>query len=456
MSDGKNRRPSIFGAIVLVVIGGVFLLHNFYGNFDGWDFLYRWWPVFLILAGVAKLVDYAYEQRTDGSGGRGTGAGQVLAVIFLVIVIVGAIVVHHVRGTGIRIEPWPHMMNWGETYSFSEASQSQAAPATARVNISTPRGDITVHAEDTQQIRVEVKKSANAMSEHDAEKRADEVHVVITDNHDGSFDVRPVGTGHEASRVDVNMEVYVPQKAAISASTGRGDVQAFAVGGNVDVNTHNGDIEVQDSGSDVTAATQKGDVRITTAGGNVKLSGRGDEVEISDVKGEAAIEGEFYGPIRLARIAKGAHILSQRTNLTVTSLAGHLDAGSGNIEIADVTGDVTLDTQKNDVTLENVAGRILIEDHDGDVEMRFAQPPHAGIDVSDGSGDISVTLPSQAAFQMDAQSESGDADSDFASVKKTGTEDSDRAGLSGQQGERGPLIHLRTSYGDIHLKKKAA
>jgi DUF4097 and DUF4098 domain-containing protein YvlB len=454
MSDGKNRRPSIFGAIVLVVIGGVFLLHNFYGNFDGWDFLYRWWPVFLILAGVAKLVDYGFEQRSDGSSGRGLGAGQVLLVIFLVILIAGAITVHHLRGTGIRIEPWPPM-GLGETYSFSEASQSLPAPATARVNISTPRGDITVHAEDTQQIRVEVKKSANAMSEHDAEKRADEVHVVITDNHDGSFDVRPVGTGKDAGRVDVDLEVYVPQKAAIWANTEHGDVHAFAVGGNVEINTRNGDIEAQNSGSDVTAATEKGDVRITTAGGNVKLSGRGDEVEISDVKGEAAIEGEFYGPIRLARIAKGAHLLSRRTNLTLTSLAGHLDADSGNIEIADVTGDVTLDTQKNDVTLENVAGRIQIEDHDGDVEMRFAQPPHAGIDVSDGSGDISVTLPPQAAFQMDAQSESGDADSDFAGVKKTGTQDSDRAGLSGQQGERGPLIHLRTSYGDIHLKKAA-
>ena len=453
MSDGQYRRPSIFGAIVLLAIGAIFLLHNFYPDFDGWDFLYHWWPVFLILAGVAKLVDYAFEGRNDGTGGARTSGAQVLLIIVLVFLVVGSIIAHHVRGSGIRVDTGPFWRGLGETYSFSEPSQSQPAPLAARVNISTPHGDIAVHAENTPQIRVEVKKSENGMSEHEAEMRANEFHVVIRDNHDGSFDVRPEGAGKDFERLEVDLEVYVPQKATVSADTGGGDIQAFSVGGNIEANTRRGDIEVQDSGADVTAATQKGDVRITTAAGNVKLSGRGDEVEITDVKGEAAIEGEFFGPIRLARIAKGARFQSQRTTLTITALAGHLDADSGDIEIADSIGDVTLDTQKNDVRLENVAGRIQLEDHDGDVEMRFAQPPRADISVDDGSGNISVTLPSQAAFQMDAQSQSGDADSDFSDVKKTGTEDSDRAGLSGQHGERGPKIHLRTSYGDIHLKK---
>jgi DUF4097 and DUF4098 domain-containing protein YvlB len=455
MSDGNYRRPSIFGATVLLAIGTIFLLHNLYGNFDSWDFLYHWWPVFLILAGVAKLVDYAFERRKDGTGRAGTSGAHILLIVFLVFLIVGSIIAHHVRNPGVRVDMSPFWKGLGETYSFSEPSQSQPAPPTARVNISTPHGDIAIHAENSQQIRVEVKKSATAMSEHDAEIRANEFHVVIRDNHDGSFDVRPEGTGKDTGRVEVDVEVYVPQKATVSADTGRGDIQAFTVGGNIEANTRRGDIEVHDSGADVTATTEKGDVRITTAAGNVKLSGRGDEVEITDVKGAAAIEGEFFGPIRLARIAKGARFQSQRTTLTITELAGHLDADSGNIEIADSVGDVTLDTQKNDVRLENVAGHIQVEDHDGDIQMRFAQPPRADVTVDDGSGDISVTLPSQAAFQMDAQSESGDADSDFPNIKKTGTEDSDRAGLSGQQGERGPKIHLRTSYGDIHLKKAA-
>ncbi len=404
---------------------------------------------------MAKLVDYALEGRNDGTGGNRTSGAQTLLIIFLVFLIVGSIIAHHARGLGIRVDTAPLWGSLGETYSFNEPSQSQPAPPTVRINVSTPRGDIIVHAENTPQIRVEAKKSTNAMSEHEAEMRASEFHVVITDNHDGSFDVRPEATGKDTGRVDVDLEVYVPQRATISADTGRGDVQTFSVGGNVEVNTRHGDIEMQDSGADVTAETQKGDVRISTAAGNVKLSGRGDEVEISDVKGEAAIEGEFYGPIRLARIAKGARFQSQRTSLTITALAGHLDADSGSIEIADSAGDVTVDTQKNDVKLENIAGRIQVEDHDGDIDMRFAQPPRADINVDDGSGDISVDLPSQASFQIDAQSESGDADSDFPDIKKAGTDNGDRAGLSGQQGSRGPMIHLRTSYGDIHLKKTA-
>jgi len=455
MSDGTRRRPSIFGALVIIAIGAVFLLHNFYGDFDGWDFLYHWWPALLILLGLARLVDYAFESRSDGTGRHGLGAGQIVLIIFIVLLIAGAIARHQLKARGVPVDGFPPIIAIGETYSFNDPSQSIAAPAAPRVNISTQRGDITVHAESATQIRVEIKKSANAISEHDAQKRADRVHVTVTDNHDGSFDVRTEGDSSDMSRVDVDLEVYVPQKAAINAATDRGDIQTFGVAGNLEVNTHNGDIDAQDSGADVTAETQKGDVRITTAGGNVKLSGKGDEVEISDVKGEAVIEGEFFGPIRLTRITEGARFLSQRTNLTVTTLAGRLDADSGNIEITDITGDVTLDTQKNDVTLENVAGHIQIEDQDGDVDLRFAQPPRADVSVTDGSGDISVVLPAQAAFQVDAQSESGDTASDFSGVKKTGNDENDHNGLSGQVGTHGPKIHLRTSYGDINLRKAA-
>src|SRR5271169_5434490 len=169
MSDGRRRRPSIFGAIVLVAIGVIFLLHNFYGDFNGWEFLYHWWPVFLILAGVARLVDYEFERRSgsEGTGGSRSGGTQVVLIVFLVILIFGAIVAHHVRDYGGPDRMWP-IMGLGQSYSFSEPSQAVPAPASPRVNVSTPNGDITVHTENSQQIRVEVMKSANAMSEHEA------------------------------------------------------------------------------------------------------------------------------------------------------------------------------------------------------------------------------------------------------------------------------------------------
>jgi hypothetical protein len=43
-------------------------------------------------------------------------------------------------------------------------------------------------------------------------------------------------------------------------------------------------------------------------------------------------------------VAKGVRYVSHRTDLTVTQLGGHMEVGSGNIEIVDAPGNVNLRT----------------------------------------------------------------------------------------------------------------
>jgi hypothetical protein len=48
---------SNFGAIVLIVVGVLFLLSNFNMIPQVWPLLRKWWPAALILAGVVMLVE---------------------------------------------------------------------------------------------------------------------------------------------------------------------------------------------------------------------------------------------------------------------------------------------------------------------------------------------------------------------------------------------------------------
>jgi len=50
----KRKDPLIWG-LVLVALGLVFILENF--HVDAWDFVWRFWPVVLIVWGATKLVD---------------------------------------------------------------------------------------------------------------------------------------------------------------------------------------------------------------------------------------------------------------------------------------------------------------------------------------------------------------------------------------------------------------
>jgi len=48
--------------------------------------------------------------------------------------------------------------------------------------------------------------------------------------------------------------------------------------------------------------------------------------------------------------------LSQHTDLTLSQLAGHMEASPGNLEIFDAPGNLNLRTQ-DDITLENPAAK---------------------------------------------------------------------------------------------------
>jgi DUF4097 and DUF4098 domain-containing protein YvlB len=454
MSDQRRGRHSIFGGLVLVLLGTLFLIQNFYPVFELWNVFLRWWPLLLIVLGIARLIDYLLEHRSSADAPapapRMVSGGDVFLIVAIVALVAVVAGVSKVRDRLGNADFWS--AKWGNPYVFTEqVSSPQPLPANARISVSDVHGDISVHAEDRTEILVTVKKTVNEFSQSEAQSRADAVHFVIVDNHDGSFEVQPQQQGWDSRRVQTDLDIHVPQHASVSATTQEGEVNVAGVTGTVEATTQKGDLDVRDAGADVTASTDHGDVRITGVAGNVQLSGKGDEVSISSVQGAVDIDGEYYGPIHMSEIAKGVRLTSKRTEFTVGALAGTLELDSGDLNIENSTGAVSVTTQKSDLVIENIGGSIDVDDHDGDVDVRFAQTPRQPVNITDRSGDVSLTLPAQSNFQMDAESDSGDVDSEFSEIATH--KDEDRSFLVGQAGSRGPTIHIRTTYGDIHLHK---
>src|SRR2546422_3156404 len=76
MTNGRPRRRSIFTGVVLIVLGLIFLAQNFRGEFGFWRLFSKWWPLLLILWGVAKLIDRLAAQRSgEGAPRTITGGG---------------------------------------------------------------------------------------------------------------------------------------------------------------------------------------------------------------------------------------------------------------------------------------------------------------------------------------------------------------------------------------------
>jgi hypothetical protein len=102
MSDQRRGRHSIFGGLVLVLIGTLFLIQNFYPVFELWNAFLRWWPLLLILLGVARLIDYLLEHRApDAPAPRVASGGDIFLIVAVVALVALVAGVHKV---GQRLE----------------------------------------------------------------------------------------------------------------------------------------------------------------------------------------------------------------------------------------------------------------------------------------------------------------------------------------------------------------
>src|SRR3990172_8571171 len=91
MSKDKIYRPSaVLGAVLLIAVGGFFLYGNFHPAWDPWPLVARYWPVLLILLGVAKLWDYLWLRgHPDSTPTRGLSGGIIALIIIVVFVGIG-------------------------------------------------------------------------------------------------------------------------------------------------------------------------------------------------------------------------------------------------------------------------------------------------------------------------------------------------------------------------------
>jgi DUF4097 and DUF4098 domain-containing protein YvlB len=160
--------------------------------------------------------------------------------------------------------------------------------------------------------------------------------------------------------------------------------------------------------------------------------------------------GGYPGQLQMARIAKQVHFSTSRTDLQLARLDGELSMELDNLRANAVGGPLKLDTRNKSVHLEDFAGDIHIDDKNAPIELK-AKAPLGNMDLATVRGEIDLSLPAKAAFQLDAQSVGGEIQSPDFNV--TLDNSGHTATASGTFGKGGPLIRLRADHGTIQIRK---
>jgi DUF4097 and DUF4098 domain-containing protein YvlB len=441
------RRHSIFTALLLILVGAIFLLDQFYPGFRLGHLIRLYWPVLIILWGVAKLLDHL-AARDGQTRAPLLSGGEAALLVILAFVLVGFVVrdwvQSHFPDVDVNFPPFH------QSYSRSQQLPPQVIPASAHVEVDTLRGNITIEAGND--LRVSGRESSWGRTESAADERMRQVNIVVEKTTNG-YRIHPEHQDNFEARVGVDLDVQVPKTVSIVADTNRGNVRVTGISGRIDTHSGNGDIDIRGAGSDVNAALQDGDARITDVRGNVRVTGRGNDVEVSHVSGDTAVNGAFIEATRVRDVAKTTRCTSPWSYVTVDQLTGRMDLDEGDIQIADAGGDAKIVSHNKDVELEAIEGRLDVSNAHGDIKIDYSTPPRDPVSVWNDSGDVELTLPSRSNFQVSAISRSGDIKNDFDAPSLQLVNQQGNGKLNGQFGTGGPMISVTTSYGTIHLNK---
>ncbi|HKM65548.1 MAG TPA: DUF4097 family beta strand repeat-containing protein [Candidatus Acidoferrum sp.] len=441
----RSRSSGFFSGLVLLSVGVLLLLHN-YGHLDLHGFFARWWPLMIIFWGAVKLYERTAGRRLGAGDGGGITGGEVLLVLGM-LALLGTVV-----GVDYTKEKIGGVVEVGDTFSYDVDVAPKKIPANARVMVHNGRGDIRVRGSDEDEIRVTAKKIVRTWSESQGARMAEPVSVDIAPNGDG-FEVRPGGYDLSDSRISVDLEVAVPKKSVLTIKTDKGDVTVTGIAADVTITNSNGDVDVRGTTGEVNVEMRKGDTKVSDTKGDVKVSGKGGEIEVNDASGSLTVDGDFYGPVRADKVLKGVRMVSAKADLTLSALAGHMEAGSGNLDIVDAPGNLTLRTRDSEINVENAGGKLNIDNRNASVSVRFSSAPKEDVQITNSSSEISLTVPGSANFEIQADCHNCEISSEFPGLGASKTESGD-SHLAGKYGSgKGPKITLKTSYGNISLQR---
>jgi Putative adhesin len=199
--------------------------------------------------------------------------------------------------------------------------------------------------------------------------------------------------------VAIDYEITVPADAHVRTRTGSGDQTLENVRGSFDLESGSGDMRLRDLNGELHLHTGSGDVE----GRNVS------------------------GPIT-AR------------------------AGSGDINIEQsAKGDVDVQTGSGNIELRGLEGGLHAEAGSGDLTVEAARV--APWQIRTGSGNVRVHLPSDAAFNLEANTSSGSVIVDQpVTMTVQGRVQESRKAINGTVRGGGPLLAVHTGSGDVHIE----
>ena len=386
------------------------------------------------------------------------------------------------------------------------------------LTIDSEIGTINVQTADTDEVKVIVTKEVEGKLDRIAQKALDDFEVTLEQNNSdiriqGEFKRDRQYWMKEGHPLRLHFQATVPyQFNVVLKTTSAGAIHVDDLDGTVRAETSIGNLRFGEIQGAVWGKTGgPGSITLKGSQSDVDVESGVGNIELGLVKGKVIAKTGGPGKVMLRECQSDINVESGVGNIELVSVAGkviaktggpgkvvlkecqsdvNVKSGVGNIELVSVAGKVVAKTGgpgkivlkecQSDINVESGVGNIELGSITGKVIAKTGGPGkvvlkacQSGVDAASGIGNIHAEIPTQlmhpwtlrtsgpgkievvldskTAVNIDAETR-GSISSDMPiQVQGLLTEDKLKGALNGG----GPLLKLRTSLGEIRLKKKS-
>jgi hypothetical protein len=448
----------------LISVGLLFLLRNLGVEIHPWLILARYWPLFIIFWGLSKLVSYFQSGEDPGAARRSLLTGGDI-VLLLFLLAVGSAVT---KAVSFHLPNFPDILNipTDEPFGiFSEPHKSftyveeQSRPLTKKdgtLDVQNHYGNVNIRVHDLPELKIRLEKKIKKEDESRAKELADLLKVKVEARSPGYA----VSTNRDeldeqqGEGIETNLAIWVPKAMRVVVSNRYGSISLDGTVGAQNLTNGYGSIKVSNIDGSLHIGNQNGSINVTAVSGDCDISNKYGAVELDTIGGKAQIDAG-YGSVILKKIKGPVQLVHKYGSVECDDLDGALSVDGRYAEVkgANIGGDVQITTSYKDVDLENVQGAMTIQGKHGDINIKGENPPSKSIKIDSEYSAVTITLPGESRFRIEAYSKFGKFVSEFDSISNAefSAESVSSAKVKGSHGEGGPMITVNTSYRDINL-----
>lgn len=446
------RRGSLFAPLLLIALGVLFLVRNIYRDVPLFDYLAKYWPFLLILWGGLRLAEIVFWASTNRPlPSRGVSGGEWLLVLLICFF-------------GVSLQAVLGFSTWfprerfvfggldmfGETYNYPLAAEKPSSKS-PRIVIENFRGNARITGTDTDTVKVSGRKDIRSMDQSGADSANEQTPLELTGDANRVVIRTNQDRASGPTRVTADMEIAVPRGASIEAQGAGGDFDINDVEGTVNIDAERGGVRLQNIGGDARLDLRRSDiVRAVNLKGALDLKGAGSDIDLENIGGQVTINGSYTGNVQFQNLGEALHFVGPQTEFAAAKVPGQIRMPLGNFNASNLVGPARLQTRSRDVQISDFTNSLEVSSQRGDIELRPGSLPLAKIDVRTHAGNITLALPPEAQFDLNASTGRGEVRNDFGS--SINVEQSGRGATMRTSGG-GPPVTAHTDLGEITVRK---